>query len=1102
MKYISIMLLLILVNLCSATDIYTGSISGSWDLTGSPYNIFGNIDIPADQSLNIDPGVEIIFQGHYKFYVYGKLTAVGALNDSILFSAQDPDAGWYGLHFSDTSSNGQDDSILMHCVFEYGNALTGSAENSRGGALSCFNSSNVNIAFCRFSNNQADYGGAISLNESDITIQNSLIDNNFASHDAGGMLIGGNSAPILDNITVSNNLCNYDGGGIFCSSNSSPIITNSIFQYNSAIDYYDGSGGAISCWNSTLFMSDTEISFNYARQDGGGIEIAYDSSAELENVLITHNNSSGSGGLDVYSSFVSLAGVTVSYNTSMYSAGGIDFSYNSSATFDSANRSNIYLNNSLNSYNTGNDLKTSQSMNFDVIVDTFTVLAPTETQASPLSSFSFDILNGMIQPVESNLYVSPNGSDFNSGLTPNDPLQKIYTALQMIEPSISNPLTIYLEDGIYSPSTTGDAFPLEMKSYLTISGTSRDQTILDADQSNKLIYCTEKFDVNVENLTLTNGFDQNSGGGAIYCWDTDINLENILIINNTSKHSGGGISLNECDNPQLTNVKIIGNETQSYLGGGGIYCYYSNPILNNVDIIENNSFSSGGGIYFHQSYPVFDPNGSCNIYLNNVDFNSGKDLSTNNTSTIDIIVDTFTVIQPEDYFASPIENFNFTISNAIIQQEDNDLFVNPTGSNSNTGLTPEDPLQTINMALNKIISNESDPHTIFLAEGVYSASNSSEIFPLQARSYITFSGTDRATTILDAENECNVFICNDIIELGINNITITNGFDVYDYSGYYGYNSGGGINMFNSEDVSIRNVIISNNTAGQGAGLYCYDTNLNVSDAVFYNNHTSSLFGNSKGGAMYCSSYNNDQIYLVLSNLTIINNSAQTNGGAIHLQYINALMLNTICRDNEPQQIYLDGYNNESSFIVTNSNIDGGLEGIINDDYGAINWIEGNIDEDPLFLDPLNNNYYLQNTSPCIDAGTAFFEWNGEVFVDLDEDEYFGSAPDMGGFEWNGTPANDELEVVSFELRNFPNPFNPETKISFSIPEDSKVELNIYNIKGQKVKQLLCDQISAGQHSLNWNGKDNSEKQVSSGIYFYQLKTSNKVLMKKMILLK
>ncbi len=91
-----------------------------------------------------------------------------------------------------------------------------------------------------------------------------------------------------------------------------------------------------------------------------------------------------------------------------------------------------------------------------------------------------------------------------------------------------------------------------------------------------------------------------------------------------------------------------------------------------------------------------------------------------------------------------------------------------------------------------------------------------------------------------------------------------------------------------------------------------------------------------------------------------------------------------------------------------------------------------------------------------------------------------------------------------FLKQNFPNPFNPETTISFSLAKDAKnAKIEIYNIKGQKVKTLVNDHLQIGNHSIIWNGDDESGKPVGSGIYFYKLNVNGKPkAVKKCLLLK
>ena len=108
-----------------------------------------------------------------------------------------------------------------------------------------------------------------------------------------------------------------------------------------------------------------------------------------------------------------------------------------------------------------------------------------------------------------------------------------------------------------------------------------------------------------------------------------------------------------------------------------------------------------------------------------------------------------------------------------------------------------------------------------------------------------------------------------------------------------------------------------------------------------------------------------------------------------------------------------------------------------------------------------------------------------------------------------GVTVGNNLELIPTvtELSgNYPNPFNPSTIIKFSLKADSKVVLDIFNIKGQIVKTLINDQLSAGYHNLVWNGKDSNSKNVSSGIYFSSFKASDGnedyTSVKKMILMK
>ena len=100
----------------------------------------------------------------------------------------------------------------------------------------------------------------------------------------------------------------------------------------------------------------------------------------------------------------------------------------------------------------------------------------------------------------------------------------------------------------------------------------------------------------------------------------------------------------------------------------------------------------------------------------------------------------------------------------------------------------------------------------------------------------------------------------------------------------------------------------------------------------------------------------------------------------------------------------------------------------------------------------------------------------------------------------NNDPAT--IPVVTSLEGNYPNPFNPETAINFSLKESGKVRINIYNLKGQLVRQLLDTELPAGRHQIVWNGKDNQGRSVSSGIYLYRMEAKGYTNTKKMMLMK
>jgi hypothetical protein len=137
---------------------------------------------------------------------------------------------------------------------------------------------------------------------------------------------------------------------------------------------------------------------------------------------------------------------------------------------------------------------------------------------------------------------------------------------------------------------------------------------------------------------------------------------------------------------------------------------------------------------------------------------------------------------------------------------------------------------------------------------------------------------------------------------------------------------------------------------------------------------------------------------------------------------------------------------------------------------------------------------------------------NKEFQIGWDDEEYLwlsGNPVIVNNFPQHkniiivaNTSANNDITNVT-EIRNFPNPFNPSTMISFYLASAENVKLEIFNIKGQKIKTLVDENFEPGQHQISWNGTDDSGKLISSGVYYYKFKSGqHNELTRKMILLK
>ena len=133
-------------------------------------------------------------------------------------------------------------------------------------------------------------------------------------------------------------------------------------------------------------------------------------------------------------------------------------------------------------------------------------------------------------------------------------------------------------------------------------------------------------------------------------------------------------------------------------------------------------------------------------------------------------------------------------------------------------------------------------------------------------------------------------------------------------------------------------------------------------------------------------------------------------------------------------------------------------------------------------------------------------------YDDIENNDYWAidlsinhGYPHLRNLDVSFLAATTELTPTkqTISITNYPNPFNPSTTIEFSIQNNFRIELSIYNIKGQKIKTLAQNEFTEGSHTIIWNGNDAFGKPASSGVYFYKLVADGETIaVQKMMLIK
>jgi len=285
-------LIVISVSVFSQTPV-SGDQSGTWASTNSPYQVIGEIIVPAGQTLTIEAGIEVNFQAHYKFTVKGNLQALGTVTDSIFFTTDNQATGWGGIRFE--SSNGI--SNFSFCRIEYGKTA-GEYPDNHGGAIALVGSDAV-FSNCVFADNEAvandsGMGGAVYASGTGGTagpltlFTECLFLRNHAYGEGGAIKFTGDYNTEIISCEFYSNNCLYGGGAI-----SFYLVTGTKLIYSVFSDNYTmySNGGAFNTlgMGNTISARNCTISGNSAvTGDGGAVNIAY-GTADFTNCIVYDN---------------------------------------------------------------------------------------------------------------------------------------------------------------------------------------------------------------------------------------------------------------------------------------------------------------------------------------------------------------------------------------------------------------------------------------------------------------------------------------------------------------------------------------------------------------------------------------------------------------------------------------------------------------------------------------------------------------------------------------------------------------------------------------------------------------------------------------------
>jgi len=610
-----------------------------------------------------------------------------------------------------------------------------------------------------------------------------------------------------------------------------------------------------------------------------------------------------------------------------------------------------------------------------------------------------------------------------------------YETIQMaIDEAAAND-TIILQNGTFVENITINK-PLTIASLFIQSNNSDDieNTVIDGNQTGSTITISDiaSGDVYFQGIRVINGsgtlflhpdfpddeFYYFYHGGGFFIQNVnhvhfnDMRIEENTITtasNDLLPNSGGGGMLAQNSQITIDHSNISDNivEGESFLGeGAGLWLYSCNTSITNsiIDHNQSDGYGVGQGIYSN--------NGILHLENNTISNNGGARASAIQANNTELFVFDCDFYNSDSHLKGTI-NLNDTansINNAVF--ESCHFYDN---YNYHGGI-----IKAQNATL--MVNNCEFNNNVMGYEGGAIHAN-----------YSTFSITNSEitnnTTSTGALSEGAGLFCNQSIGIIDHVDFISNSCDINNDG------SKGGAMSLRASNIEIRNSKLLNNIAYNGGAIATYGSTIKIKNTLIAENESV------LGAAVYSTL---GQIEFISS--TIVNNISSQ--GVIRVYEADLVFVNTILWNENGYEFFTRWDAEESIVTFDHSNIRGFDEYFANPDILQQNWLANNINQEPLFVNEEESNYELSDESPMIDAGTAFFEYNGQIILDLQENEYAGNAPDIGAFEKDYSVSTNDMVELNLEV--YPNPIINAIYIR---TDKELVKIQLFDMNGQLLKE-------------------------------------------------